>query len=265
MKKAKVIVITGASSGIGKVTSKYLTEKGNIVYGLSRSIGDIDGVNYISTDITKLDAVVEAFEKIYATEGRIDVIVNNAGLGVSGAVEYSSIDEFDKIFNLNIKALVSVCQVAIPYLRQSKGKIVNIGSVAGAITIPFQAYYSMTKAAVASLSEALRMELKPFGIKVTTVMPGDTKTEFSKNRQLPTINEDDIYKDRIKRSIQNMESDEIHGANPIDVAKVINKVIKKKNPPVSITVGFAYKFLVFLKKILPSKFVYFIVYHMYGK
>lgn len=265
MKEQKIIVITGASSGIGKVTAEYLYKAGNTVYGLSRSKKDTEGINYIATDITKREEIDDAFKSIYNSCGRIDVIINNAGLGVSGAIEYATDEDYNRIFDLNIKGMINVTQLAIPYLRESQGRIINIGSVAGVLTIPFQAYYSMTKASVGVFSEALRMELKPFKIKVTTVLPGDTKTNFTKNRSLPKISEDDVYQKRIINSISKMEKDEQNGVPPIKVAKVIGKVISKKNPPVSITVGFTYKLFVFLKRLLPNRLVNYILYSMYGK
>ena len=263
--KELVIVITGASSGIGKATSKFLKDKGHIVYGLSRSLGDIDGVSYISTDITNRNAVDLALQKIKTETGRIDVLINNAGMGVSGAIEYATEADYDKIFNLNVKVMITLCQLAIPYLRETKGKIINIGSIAGVLTIPFQAYYSMTKASVAIFSEALRMELKPFKIGVTVVQPGDTKTSFTANREKPIIVEDELYKKRIINSLARMEKDEQNGVPPTKVSKVIYKVIKKKNPPVSITVGFNYKLFVFLKRLLPNRLINSILYLMYGK
>lgn len=260
----KVIVITGASSGIGKITANYLATQGYTVYGLSRSKPDLENIKNISCDVTNSDQVTKALKEIYDNEKHIDVIVNNAGLGVCGAIEHSSDEELDRILNLNIKAVIKVCQLSIPYLRESKGKIINIGSVAGSLTIPFQAYYSMTKASVAVISEALRMELKPFGIKVTTVLPGDTKTNFTKNRYQPLVSQDEYYKDRIIRSIKRMEKDEENGVSPLKVSKVIYKVIKKKNPPIKVTVGFSYKLLVFLKRIFPDRLVNYILYKMYA-
>jgi|SRR5690554_1304850 len=261
----KVVVITGASSGIGKITAEFLYEKGFVIYGLSRSKGDSEGINYIKCDVTDKENVKEAFNEIANKANHIDFVINNAGIGVSGAIEYASEEELEKIFSVNVFGVVNVCQEAIPHLRKTKGKIINIGSVAGPITIPFQAYYSMTKIAIQSLSEALRMELKPFGIKVTTILPGDTKTNFTKNRYAPSVKENEIYKDRIINSIKRMEKDETSGVSPLKVTKVIYRVMKRKNPPIKRVVGFDYKLLVFLKRLLPDKLVNFIVYRLYAK
>lgn len=262
---SKVVVITGASGGIGLSTAKYLSKKGYIVYGLSRRGMNEDGITSIRCDVTKVEELANAFKQVYDSEGKIDVLVNNAGMGVSGAVEYASIDEMKKIFDLNVFALVNASQASLKYLRESKGLIVNIGSVAGELTIPFQTYYSMTKVAVSTFTEGLRMEVKPFKIRVSCVMPGDTKTDFTKNREKPIVDSDPLYSDRIKNSLSKMEKDEQNGVDPIKVSKVIYKVIKKTNPPVKVTVGFDYKLLVFLKRLLPNKLVNYILYRMYGK
>lgn len=256
----KTVVITGASSGIGLVTGEFLSKKGYRVYGLSRTVGSGKGIQYIRCDITKKEEVQAAFKMI---EGSVDAIINNAGIGISGPVEYTSSEDLNKILNVNLVGVVNVTQVAIPFLRKTKGRIINIGSVAGEIAIPFQAFYSFTKAGVQVLSEALNVELKPFGIKVTNVLPGDTKTSFTKNRQKNEII-DDLYKDRIVKSIQKMEKDEEQGMNPLRVSKAIEKVLRMKNPPLRITVGCSYKFLVFLKRFLPLKLVNYFVDKIYG-
>jgi len=257
----KVVIITGASSGIGKVCAEYLFDKGYKVYGLNRTLIVSEKINYIKCDVADEDQVKQAFQAINED---IYAVINNAGMGISGAIEYSTTTDVNRIIDVNIKGVINVCKYAIPSLRKTKGKIINIGSVAGELTIPFQTFYSLSKVAVSTFTEGLRMELRPFGIKATTVLPGDTKSAFSSNRKKTEII-DTVYGDRIKRSIKRMEKDEQKGKDPISVAKVIYKVLKKKNPPVKITVGFLYKLFVFLKRILPSRFVNYILYKMYGE
>lgn len=257
----KTVVITGSSSGIGLVTSEYLAKKGYRVYGLSRTIIDHPLIKSISCDVSDLDQVKKAFALI---DSPIDVVVNNAGMGISGPVEETPKEDISKIMAVNLMGVVNVCQVAIPFLRKTKGKIINLGSVAGELSIPFQTFYSVSKAAVASFSEGLNNELRPFNIKVTVVMPGDTKTGFTKNRQKTLIN-DEFYKERFKRSIEKMENDEQKGKNPLTVAKTILRIIRRKHPPLKVTVGWEYKLIVFIKRLLPNRFVNWILYQMYGK
>ncbi len=260
---AKVVVITGATSGIGEATAKYLGEKGYVVYSLARRTKDLENINYISCDVTNITEIETAFNTIMANEKHIDVVINNAGMGISGAFEYTEATDAKKILSVNLNGILNINQIAIPYLKLSKGRLLHIGSIAGELAIPFQTYYSLTKAAIHMLSECLSMELKPFGIKVSCIMPGDTKTGFTSSRikDLKT----DGYGERINRSITKMEKDERNGVSPIKVSKVIYKCLKKKNPPLKIAVGFDYKCVLFLKRILPSKLVNRILYSMYAK
>ncbi len=262
----KVIVISGASSGIGKLTAEYFHNKGNKVIGLSRSFpkGKYN-YSYVLGDLGNQESIEKAVKEIQKLTDHIDVLVNCAGIGISGAVEYTTLKEVNEIFQVNVIGQYYITKLLIPLLRKSsKGKIINIGSVAGELTIPFQTFYSMSKASMHKFSEGLKMELKPLGIDVCSVLPGDTKTGFTDNRYQPKIKEDGLYKDRIKRSIKKMEHDERNGMSPMSVVKVINKVINRKRMPIQVTVGFSYKFLVLLGKLLPKRLVNWIISKMYA-
>jgi len=263
---SKVIVISGASSGIGKAAAEYFQNQGNKVIGLSRSYPkDNYAYDYVLCDLGDPVSVEKAVEEISKIANYIDVLVNCAGIGISGAVEYTSLEEVIQIFNVNVVGQFHITKSLLPLIRKSKnGKIVNIGSVAGELTIPFQTFYSMTKASMHKFTEGLRMELKPFGIEVCSILPGDTKTGFTENRYQPVVVENNVYKDRIKKSIQRMEHDEQNGRSPMSVVKVIDKVIKRRHMPIQVTVGIEYKFLVFLGKILPKRFVNWIISKMYA-
>ncbi|MGD9910170.1 MAG: SDR family NAD(P)-dependent oxidoreductase [Candidatus Izemoplasmatales bacterium] len=263
---SKVLVITGASSGIGKAAADFFSKKGFNVVGVSRKVPKDISYDYYPCDVSIEAEVVSTVKKIEEKYGVIDILVNCAGMGVSGAVEYATYDDIKKIFEVNVYGVFLFSKQAIPLLRKSsKPKIINIGSVAGDLTIPFQTFYSMSKASVHVLSEGLRMELKPFGIDVSAVLPGDTKTGFTAAREQPHVLVDDYYKDRIKKSIARMEHDEQNGKSPMSVVKVIHKLIKRKSMPVKVTVGFEYKVFVFLKRVLPKRFENWILYIMYGK
>lgn len=263
---SKVILISGASSGIGKEAANYFQNQGHKVIGLSRSYPkDKYDYSYVLGDLGDGDSLEKAVTEIKKITDHIDVLINCAGIGISGAVEYTSLDEVKKIFDVNVTGQFYLTQLVMGLLRKSEhGKIINIGSVAGELTIPFQTFYSMSKAAIHKFTEGLKMELKPFGIDVCSVLPGDTKTGFTDNRYQPKVVEDDLYKDRIKRSIQRMEHDEQNGMSPMSVVKVIEKLMKRKRMPSQVTVGFSYKLLVFLGKILPKRLVNWILYKMYG-
>jgi len=265
MNKNRIIVITGASRGIGLATAKLFIEKGYKVYSISRNNCGITGVNSILCDITDTGKLKEAIENIYNTEKRIDILINNAGGGISGSTEKTDLSDAKRLFDLNFFAAFEVIKYIVPYMRlQKSGKIINVGSVAGTLHIPFQAFYSASKAAIEALSNCLRGELAPFGIKVTTIMPGDTQTGFTDAREKSFEKDDADYGRRIYKSISLMEKDEKNGMPPIKVAKVIYKAAKSKNPKPAYVAGFAYNLLILLNKILPKRLVQFIIGKLYA-
>ena len=229
--------------------------------GIMKAIREVKENSFVGRNVKK-NLIPKEIIKKYKY---IDVLINCAGIGISGAVEHTTLEEAKKIFDVNVIGQFYITKKFIPFLRESKkGKIINIGSVAGELTIPFQTFYSMTKSAMHKFTEGLRIELKPLNIDVCSVLPGDTKTGFTKNRYQPSVIEDALYKNRIKNSIKRMEKDEQNGRNPISVVKVINKLIKRKKMPVHVTVGLDYKFLVFLGKVLPKRLASFIISKLYG-
>ena len=254
----KTVVITGTSSGIGKDLATLLIKKGYKVYGLSRKESNIEGLNEIKCDITSLDDIKNAFNIIKENEETIDVLVNNAGMGIAGSIKESSYEDINLIFNTNMLGTIKMVKEFIPLINDG-GRIINLGSVAGDLTIPYQAFYTMTKSAIDKFSEALNIELKDKKIKATTILPGDTKTGFTANRK--KTNSDNKT---ANESIKKMEKDEQNGASPSKVSNVIYKVIKSKNPPVRKTVGFSYKLFIFLQRILPRRLVIFILSKLYG-
>ncbi len=260
--KKQVVVITGASSGIGLAAAELFAKKGNTVYGIAKDACQSSLFCSYLCDVTDRTAMEQVLQDVYQKEGRIDVLVNNAGMGISGAIEYLTEQDFDKIFGVNVKGVVLTSSLAIPYLRETKGKIINTSSVASVVPIPYQACYSATKSAIESFSFALAQELKPQGIKVSCVRPGDTKTGFTQNR-VKTEVENEVYGKKITNSVKKMERDETHGKSPVTVAKVMYKIAKRKNPPPVCTVGFGYKCICVLAKFLPQRLLNFIVGKLY--
>lgn len=264
-KDKKVALITGASSGIGLTTAKMLKQKGYVVYGIARNPFETQDFEYKQCNVTDTKTIDKLVKEIFDTHNKIDLLVNCAGMGISGSVENSPNQKIEKIFDVNFFGTVNMCKAVLPYMRQNgSGHIVNISSVAGQLTIPFQTFYSATKAAIESFSTGLKMEVKPFGIKVACVLPGDTKTGFTQAREKNPADHQS-YGDRIERSIATMEKDEQNGMTPESVAKVICKVANQKHPKILNVVGIKYKFFVFLGKVLPRRFVNKILYMMYAK
>ena len=261
---SKVALVTGASRGIGLAVSKKLARMGYTVYGAARAPFLQEGINGVQLDVTKPEQIEQVVESIIAKEGRLDLLVNNAGMGISGAVEKTPDEEARYIFDVNLFGPFFMIKKCLPYLRESRGRIINISSVASHLCIPFQAFYSSTKAALETLSYALMPEIAPFGVKITNILPGDTRTGFTDARKKSFEKDDPVYGDRIWRSVSVMEKDERGGMSPDKVANTIAKTLKKKNPPALKTVGFQYKLFVFLNRLLPKKLVIWIIGKLYG-
>lgn len=260
----KIGIITGASQGIGYALAKLLSEKGYTVYGISRSGFELAGVTSIKADVTDFETLSAVYQSIYEKHGKIDFLVNNAGMGISGSVEDTKLEDVEKIFKVNFNGVFNSTKAALPFLRKSKpSKILNISSVAAEFPIPFQAFYSSTKAAVTAFSDALLNEVEPFGISVCTILPGDIKTNFTKNREKNRIDSLE-YKNRVEKSLAVMERDEQNGMTVEYAARVIYKVIKKNRTPLHKTIGVKYKVMIFLKRILPRKLVNKLIGSIYG-
>lgn len=263
-KKSRVIVITGASSGIGLATAERLAGEGDIVYGISRNHFENQKFSSLVGDVNDEVRMKELLGEIYSKHKRIDVLINNAGFGIAGAIADTKKENVEKIVNTNLTAVISLSSLVIPYLKNSGGgNIVNISSVGGIIPLPFQACYSATKAGVEIFSRALAGEVKGDKIKVTCMLLGDTKTGFTQARVIDEV-ENSQYNDRMRKSVGKMANDEQHGKSPDSVAKAISKVLKKKHPPLRKTVGGVSKFEVFLTRITSTKFVNYIVKKIYG-
>ncbi len=257
-----VAVVTGASSGIGYAVSKQLLSKGYRVYGLSRRGKGPDDTIGIAVDIADETAVREAVDGIVRSEGSVDILVNNAGMGISGPVEFSETDDVRRIMDVDFMGQFFAVKAVLPYMRERRsGTIVFTTSVAAPIAIPYQAFYSAAKAAVNAMAFALRNEVRPFGIKVTCVMPGDARTGFTDARKKQSAG-DKIYGNNAS-AVAAMEKDERGGMTPDYVAKRIVKAALKREPAVAYTVGPKYKALLFLFKLVPAGLAYRIVYMMY--
>ena len=262
---SKVCVITGGTSGIGKCTAQAMLEKGYTVYELSRREQGIAGMHHIVADVTNEQTLAAAVAEILQREEHIDVVINNAGFGISGAVEFTRTEDAQHQLDVNFFGMVRMNRQVLPVMRkQGYGRIVNLSSVAGAIAIPFQTYYSASKAAINSYTMALVNEVKPFGIQVCCVQPGDIRTGFTAAREKNQLG-DDIYSGRIARSVAGMERDEQTGMAPEKAGAFIAHVATRKGIKPVNTIGLQYQFFCFLAKILPAKALNFLVGLIYAK
>jgi short-subunit dehydrogenase len=262
----KIILITGASSGIGLATGKLAVAAGHTVYGTSRSEKSVEGIRMLKMDVCS-DAEVEAgIRHILSEQGRLDILIGNAGYGIAGSVEDTGIDETKRQFETNYFGALRVIRAVLPVMRsQGSGCIVTVSSVAGVLAIPFQASYSATKFALESTMEALRSEVAPFGIKVSLVEPGDTQTGFTDARVLADDSHaNSAYSELLTRSVKRMAHDEQHGTTPEKVARVICRIAFSGNPPVRTAVGFDYKLILFMKRLVPDRLLAKILRMMYA-
>lgn len=260
----QIAIVTGASSGIGKETAIMLYQAGYKVYGFNRSLSHIEGIEFIKTDITSSQSIKSSVAQVIKKEARIDLLVNNAGMGISGSIENTPTEKAKYIFDVNLFGAFELAKAVVPYMReQGGGRIINVSSLAAVFYLPFQGFYSSTKAAMNFLFNSLQLEVKPFNIHITNIMPGDIKTGFTANRQKNQADAE-VYAQRIDKSVAIMEKDEQNGMSPSEVAKCIFKLAKAKKPKLSVVVGFKYKVLAFVAKLLPSGVVNNLIYKIYG-
>lgn len=262
--KRKVCLITGGTSGIGLSTAKAMADGGYVVYEISRREQGNDFVQHFRGDITDESTLAPIVDAIIAREGHIDILINNAGFGISGAVEFTQTSDAIRQFDVNFFGMVRMNKLILPIMRrQGYGRIINIGSVAGTIPIPFQTYYSATKAAINSYTMSLANEVKAFGISVCCVQPGDIKTGFTDARN-KCEQGDDIYNGKISKSVGGMERDEQSGMTPESAGRFIYRVATRKYVKPIYTIGLVYKVVCLFAKVLPRRVQNFIVGRMYA-
>lgn len=254
---SKVIFITGASSGLGKAMATYLVSKNYTVYGTSRNPENVKDADFplIKMDVTDEESIRNGVSELLSKTNRIDVLINNAGIGITGSLEEIPISEMEKSFSTNFYGPILVARAVLPTMRaQKSGLIINITSIAGYMGLPYRGIYSATKAALEIAMEAMRIELTPFNIKMTNVAPGDFATNISERRYHAPVFEDSPYKQHYQMSLDLMNEHVYSGENPMKLAEKIYTIVNTENPKVHYKVGsFTQKFSILLKKILPDR------------
>jgi len=253
----KVVLITGGSSGIGKSVGIFLLEKGFIVYGTSRNPQKIQNHPFklVALDVTNIETINTAVTEVISNEGRLDILINNAGMGITGPIEETPTDEMRNVFNTNLFGAIDVMKAVLPQMRKQKsGLIINVTSIAGYMGLPFRGIYSATKGALEIVTEAIRMEVKSFGIQVTNVAPGDFATNIASGRYHTPVFENSPYKKTYQENLDLMDAHVDNGSDPLEMATAIYKIIQTPKPKIHYKVGdFMQKFSIVLKKILPDK------------
>ena len=261
----KVALVTGGSSGIGRCAAKALLDAGCAVYELSRRDIPQAGIIHLTADITEDTQVRQAVAKVIEAEGRIDILVNNAGYGISGAAEATDPAASHRQLEVNLFGLDNVTRAVLPQMRtQGSGRIVCLSSIAGILPIPFQLWYSVSKSAIASYCLALANEVRPYRISVCAILPGDIATGFTDARQKDE-RADAAYGGRVSRSVAGMERDERGGMNPEYAGRFVAKYALKKNSRPLVAMGFSYKCVAVLTKLLPRRWSNWIVGKLYAK
>lgn len=266
--EAKVVLITGASSGIGQSCAELLSARGHTVYGTSRRPApDGRAWRMLELDVTRDESVQQAVETLLAREGRIDVVVNNAGHALAGAIEDTSLEEARHQLDTNFFGVLRVCKAVLPGMRaRGSGLIINVSSLGGAVGLPFQGLYSASKFALEGLTESLRQELAPFGIQATLLQPGDVRTRITDNRlRVRQSGPGSAYHAHFETALRIIEKEERAGAPAEAVAQRVLELMDERSVKVRYSVGhFSQRALVAAKVPLPSRTFERLVMSFYG-
>ena len=254
---SKGVLITGGSSGIGKSVGEFLTQKGFIVYGTSRNPERYSKsqFNLVKLDVSDTKSIEEAVKMVIDKQGRLDVLINNAGAGITGPIEEIPDAEIQRNFETNFFGPIRVIKAVLPQMRtQNAGLIINVTSIAGYMGLPYRGIYSASKGALELLTEAFRMEIKGFNIEMTNVAPGDFATNIAAGRYHAPILENSAYKKPYGATLNLMNSHVDAGKDPQLMASAIFNIINTPQPKIHYKVGeFMQKFSIVLKRILPDK------------
>lgn len=253
---SKVVLVTGASSGIGAAIAQYLVIKGYTVYGTGRSPKEsvVKGVKMIPLDVTKAATITTAVTTLLENEKRLDYLINNAGMGITGPLEETPDTETRRVFETNFFGALEVIKAVLPVMRaQHGGMVINITSIAGYMGLPYRGIYSATKGALGIITEAYRMELKEFNVQMTTVAPGDFATNIAAGRYHAPVLQESPYRDNYERTLKIMDEHVDSGMDTSVMAKKVYAIMQKEKPNVHYRVGFfMQRFSIALKRILPD-------------
>ena len=262
---SKVILITGTSSGFGKSIAEKLHSLGHIVIGTSRNADNIKS-DYltISLDINDYKMTKQLIAKVTNTHGKIDILINNAGINITGPLESIEISDVKKVFETNFFSHLNVIQSVLPGMRLNRsGLIINITSIAAYLGLPFWGAYCASKASFNVIAESLNIELKKFNVNVVNIAPGDYKTEILRNRLDSSIANNSPYYKEYNKVINSVNGKMEHGRNPDEVADLVLKIMKEKNPKINYLVGGFLEKKITLKSLFPDKFFQKIIMKLY--
>lgn len=269
----RTVFVTGGSSGIGAATARLLCDAGMTVYAASRSGKAPEGYSQngnmipVVMDVNDAQAIVEVVERIVREQGSLDAVVCNAGNGIAGPIEETSIEEIEAQYSTTFYGVVKTVQACLPVFRKKGlGRVVTVSSVAAIAPLPYQGYYSCVKAGILQFTKALAIETKEFGVQCCVVMPGDVKTGFTKSRRVAqkAQNEDSPYREGTAKAVAAMAKDERDGMSPEVIGKAILRQLRRKNMRPEVTPTFLYSLLVFLIRRLPQRLILKVIGWMYS-
>ncbi len=226
----KVVLITGASSGLGKELARQLCQRNYRVYGTSRRPKEQpEGYHLLAMDVREAESVEQAVAELIRREGRIDILINNAGIGIAGPLEQLSMENIEKVLDTNVKGVVRSCQAVLPHLRHAGGgKIINISSIGALFGLPYRGVYCASKAAVGLVTEALRMEVRAFGIQACTILAGDIQTNINANRIRDYREDSHAYKTSFERVYAGIDEDVDKGMPAEEVARQVVRIAERQ-------------------------------------
>ena len=264
----KTAVVTGASRGIGLAVTRMLLSQGYRVFGLSRRPGppspSSSGIVWVPCDVADEASVRAAFHTVFSQSPSVELLINNAGMGISGAVEFAREEDISRQIQVNLSGAIRCTRQVLPAMRrQGHGKIIFISSLGAVFPLPFQSIYSVSKAGVNAFSDALGLEVKPFGIETCTLLLNDVKTDFTASR-LKNAEGDAIYQGRIQASVSRMERSEQKGMSPDRIALALEQLLSRRHLPPHYIVGGSNQLLGLLNRLLPTRSMLWILGKIYG-
>lgn len=263
--KKRVVLITGNSSGFGLEMSKLFIKNGDLVCGFSNNKFEMENVYHQVGDVSNEEDCKRCVENIITKYGRIDILMNNAGFGIFGPFEETNLSSAKRQIDVSFFGTFLMAKAVLPYMRKQKsGKIINTSSIGGVIPLPFQGFYSASKAGMDMLFDALRAEVLPFKIQICSLKPGDAKTSFTKNRKKDSLNENSPYQEAFDACLTRISKDEQNGINPHIIALKAFRLSLKRRLPYSIMVGAKDRFLSFIYHILPKRIRNYLLYKIYA-
>ncbi len=262
----KIVLLTGASGGLGTAIARHLSQNHYKVYGTGRNQLSSPHYTWVEMDLSDEKSIDKAVNFVLAKEQKIDILINNAGIGATGSIEETDINDIKKIFEVNLFGMIALTQKVLPVMRrQRSGIIINISSIAGYTGLPFRGIYSATKSAVMRVSEALSSEVNQFNIKVIDIAPGDFKTNIAAGRLYTPVNENSPYYADYKRVLKMIDDEVNKGLKPDVLGKKINRILRKKHPKLRYNIGiFLQHMTPYLICVLPGRFFEKLINKHYG-